>query len=280
MTIQETSDAINSLFRAVFGSLFIAVVGYAGGWLFTYLNPDVRLQQKEHELQQVSSQLQAATQQVENQNVFIGELETKLSRSHQRIVQLNTSLQLLKVDQRVAEIEVLRQATHPDTGQIHTQFAFQEINEDGHPVEQPRTFQIVGDLLYLDFWIVKFDDEFVENASLDRDTSICLFRRLFGEFQEPYEGYTLDEIGRRPSIYGRNGLMSELEQQIWSDFWNIAHDKERAAAMGIRAAHGQAVATRLRAGNRYRVTLRASDGITIAPVAGAAVANRNANQVY
>lgn len=266
MTIRETSDAIGSLVRTVFSGLFIAVVGYLGGWAFTYLSPDVRLKQKDLELQQVRVQLDATAQQVENQNVFIGELENKLTASNQRIVQLNTSLQLLKVDQRVAEIRVLNQATHPDTGEIHTQFTYQEITKEGQPVDHPRTFQIVGDLLYVDFWIVKFDDEFIENASLDRDTSICLFNRLFGEFQEPYEGYTLDQVGTRPGVYGRNGLMSDLERQIWSEFWTIADDRERAASMGIRGAHGQAVSARLRAGGTYRVTLRASDGLSIAPV--------------
>ena len=274
MTIRETTDAISSFTRTIFSGLFIAVIGYLGGWAFTYLSPDVRIKQKDLELQQVRVELDAAAKQVENQNAFIGELEHKITASNRRIVQLNTSLQLLKVDERVAEIRVLNQATHPDTGEIHTQFTYQEITKEGKPVDHPRTFQIVGDLLYVDFWIVKFDDEFIENASLDRDTSICLFNRLFGEFQEPYEGYTLDQVGSRPGVYGRNGLISDLEQQIWSEFWSIANDNERAASMGIRGAHGQAVSTRLRAGSTYRITLRASDGLTIAPVK---VANRAPN---
>ena len=114
--------------------------------------------------------------------------------------------------------------------------------------------------------MVKFADEFVEQANLDRSTSICLFRRLFGEHQEPYQGYTLDQVESRPNVYGRDGMVSDFEQQIWSEFWEFANDPTRAAEKGIRAAHGEAVATRLRPGQTYRVLLRASDGLTIQPV--------------
>ncbi len=266
MTISETADEISSLIRTVFGSLLLAVVGYAGGWLYTHLNPDVRLQQKQHELTQVQSKLDAVEQQVQNQSQLIDKMSVEIESRDRRIVQLDTSLQLMKVDYRVAQIEVLHQTTHPESGELITQFTFQEIDKEGTPVDRPRPFQIVGDILYVDFWIVKFDDAFVEQAKLDRSTSICLFRRLFGEHQEPYQGYTLDDVGTRPAVYGESGVMSDLERRIWSDFWNIANDPARAAAMGIRAAHGEAVATRLRPGQNYRVTLRASDGLSIIPV--------------
>jgi hypothetical protein len=60
--------------------------------------------------------------------------------------------------------------------------------------------------------------------------------------------------------------MSDFERAIWSDFWNISNDPERARQMGIRAAHGEAVAARLRIGNKYRVELRASGGLSITPI--------------
>jgi hypothetical protein len=102
-------------------------------------------------------------------------------------------------------------------------------------------------------------------AAPDKSTSICLFRRLFGEFQEPHEGYTLDQTGVRPIVYGHD-QMSAFEREIWSRFWEIAAEPDRAAQLGVRAAHGEAVATKLRRGQKYRVTLRASDGLSITPV--------------
>ena len=70
--------------------------------------------------------------------------------------------------------------------------------------------------------------------------------------------------------YGRAGEpMSDFERQLWDHFWIIANDPERAAGLGIRALHGEAVSMRLRAGLRYQVSLRASDGLSIQPVGAA-----------
>jgi hypothetical protein len=122
-----------------------------------------------------------------------------------------------------------------------------------------------GDKIYVDYWVVKFEDQYVEQADLDRSTSICLFRKIYGEFQNPADGYVLDAVGSRPTAYARGGRMSDFEEQIWSDFWDIAHDPARAKQNGIRAAHGEAVYTELRPGKTYRLELRASGGLSIAP---------------
>ena len=119
--------------------------------------------------------------------------------------------------------------------------------------------------MYVDYWIVKFLDEYVEQADMLRSTSICLFRRLFSEFQEPNDGYQLDAVGIQPRAYSRGGQSSEFEQKIWNDFWNIANNPKRAEQLGIRAAHGEAVSIKVRVGKRYRLELRASGGLTILP---------------
>jgi hypothetical protein len=60
--------------------------------------------------------------------------------------------------------------------------------------------------------------------------------------------------------------MSDFEKKIWSDFWTLANDPEKAKELGIRAAHGEAVNIRMEAGKRYQVQLRASDGLSITPI--------------
>ena len=275
MSVAETVNSVASLIRAIVASVLIAVIGYGGGWLYTHFSPNLQLQQKEHELQQVRSSFQAAQAQLQQQHQQLAQLGTALDASRKRITQLDTSLRLMKVDRRLAEIQVLNQFTDPTTGQLVTDFQFQEIDRAGHPLDQPRRFQIQGDLLYVDFWVVKFQDAYIEQGESDRSSSICLFRRLFGEYQEPYEGYVLDAEGTQPAAYRGDQPMSEFERAIWADFWDLAHDPARAAQRGVRAAHGEAVATRLRPGRQYRITLRASDGLTIRPLAAMAeVANQ------
>jgi hypothetical protein len=62
--------------------------------------------------------------------------------------------------------------------------------------------------------------------------------------------------------------MSDFEQRIWSDFWSIANDPQRAAGLGIRAAHGEAVSMKVATGRSYRLELRASGGLSIVPAEG------------
>ncbi len=47
-----------------------------------------------------------------------------------------------------------------------------------------------------------------------RSTSICLFRRLFGENQHPSEGFSLDPVGSQPVAYRSGGQPSEFEQRL------------------------------------------------------------------
>jgi hypothetical protein len=60
--------------------------------------------------------------------------------------------------------------------------------------------------------------------------------------------------------------MSEFEQKIWNDFWLIANDRQRAAELGIVAAHGTAVGQRVRPGMTYEIELRATGDMTITPI--------------
>jgi uncharacterized coiled-coil protein SlyX len=265
MSFSDDVNAVSGMIRTLLVAGVIGVLGYGGGWVYTHYAPNVRLKQAEQDLRQVRAALVSSQQQVQEREVRIAELNRAVHDRELEIDKLNASMRLLKVDMRVADVAVVRQEHDRTTGELLTDFRFQETTAEGRPIAEPRMFRIAGDLLYLDFWIVKFDDHFIEEADLDRSTNLCLFRRLFGEFQEPHDGYTLDEVGSLPAPYGQPETMSEFERQVWNEFWNIATDPQRAAMMGIRAAHGEAVAIKLRTGKRYRVTLRASDGLSVGP---------------
>ena len=60
--------------------------------------------------------------------------------------------------------------------------------------------QIDGDQVYVDYLRVTFDDKYIEESDLDRSTAICLFQRIFGEYQDPAEGFHLDTVGTRPIV--------------------------------------------------------------------------------
>ena len=129
-----------------------------------------------------------------------------------------------------------------------------------------KEFEFNSDVIYVDNWIVQFDDKFVEAADIDKGTSLCLFRRIFSDQQKPNDGFSLDEIGMRPQAYSRGGATSDFEKEIWSKFWDFANDKNKAEQMGIRAANGEAVSIKIRPDMSYMLKLRASGGLTIEPV--------------
>lgn len=260
----ETFAELNKLLRTLLTAIMVAGIGFGSSWVYYNVVPNGREQKKDAEIARIQTALENAEGELQQRDATIEKLQIDLQAADDLIAKLDTSLRLLKVNHRVADLKVLNQTTDAETGRTIHELAFQELDDQGNGIGTPRRMAIQGDMVYLDYWVVKFDDQLVESAAVDRATSICLFRRVFGEYQEPQQGYTLDDVGARPVAYG-TGPMSAFEQQIWSNFWEIAHDAKRAASLGIRAAHGEAVSTRLRPNGHYRITLRASDGLTIKP---------------
>jgi hypothetical protein len=172
------------------------------------------------------------------------------------------------MDSRVARLRVLDKKTDEATGELTTTVEFVELDDQGNEIGAPKVLRLEGDQIYIDFWVVKFDDKYVEQADLSRGTSIALFRRIFSEKRKPEEGFVLDEPNSLPAKYAQGGEPNEFEQKIWHDFWKIANDREAAEELGIRAAHGEAVSIKLEEGRSYRVVLRASDGLSIMPEPG------------
>ena len=124
---------------------------------------------------------------------------------------------------------------------------------------------IKGELVYIDSWIVKFDDKYVEQSDLHRSTSLVLFKRIFGDKQRPVDGFALDQEGVAPRVYRRDDQSNELETKIFEDFWSVANDNEKQRALGIRAAHGTADYIKVEPEKSYRVEIRASGDVTIVP---------------
>jgi hypothetical protein len=165
----------------------------------------------------------------------------------------------------VAQISVLSQQGSAQNGDLVTKFSFVEINERGEPLDEPRVFTIDGDIIYLDTWVVKFSDKYVELGDPLRSTSICLFRRIFGESQQPSDGFQLDKPRSQPAAYRNGGKPSEFEEDLWGRFWEYANNPSIAQKAGVRAAHGEAPSMKLTPGRRYRVELRSSGGLSVVP---------------
>ncbi len=229
------------------------------------------VQQKQHRIEELGADIASRDEkiahlgeEVERRDLRIAELDEEVLALGREVQALEASLRLLKVDHRLARVEVLEQTTvDGDPSRIQTRLEFTELDEEGRPFGPAQEAVIDGRLLYIETLVIKFGDEFVEGGDALRGTSVCLFRRLFGEDQAPTGGTRLDIEGTHPPIYGGDNPPDPFYRDLWDRFWDYANDPELAKERGVRAIHGEAPFIELREGRTYRVELRSSGGLTI-----------------
>ena len=220
----------------------------------------------ERQMEQAQETISGLQGDVAARDVRIGELDAQVAELKAEVQRLQAALRLLKVDHRLARLTVLEQRIAPARpGGVQTDVSFQELDADGEPLGEARLCTLDGRVAYVDALVIKFDDEYVEQGDTLRGTSLCLFRRLFGEYQFPSEGFPLDQVGQRPLPYAADDADPGFESRLWTKFWDYAHDPDAVAAAGVRAMHGEAPYMELRPGKSYRVELRASGGLSVEP---------------
>jgi hypothetical protein len=176
--------------------------------------------------------------------------------------------QRLTGEQRVAEVHVIDQilAGQVVNGQVATAdlttIEFIELDRDCHPLPA-RRFVIGDDVVFFDALVVMFDQEKVAAGDPLRGKSLALFRRIYGEHQEPAQGFPIDPRGDVPNVYRVEPQPGELEQRLWSRFWDYAKDAELAARDGVRVAQGEAVYVPMRRGEVWTLTLANNGGLTL-----------------
>jgi hypothetical protein len=266
--INETVATFNSALRTLlFGAL---VVGAGvGGWkaYSLYNEPQKKLAERQRLLEQASAELAAARSTLAERDKQVAMLDAEVKIKEAAIAKLETSMGLLKLRHRIAHLRVLEQKEDPESEQVTTTVEFYEVNDEGAPVgDRRQKFEIKGDRVYIECLVAKFDDKYVEENDLDRHTAVCLFQRIFGEHQEPKDGFAIDQVGTSPTSYERGGEMSEFEKKIWEDFWTIANDPAKARELGIRAAHADAPSIKVRPGVTYELELRTTGEFTLRPL--------------
>ena len=282
MGVNQTVSNVNATLRTLLMLVLVGGAGYGGYKAYEIYNePQQQLADTRAELEQARGSLQRASADLIARQQEISELNVDLAEKAAQIERLEVSMRLLKVRRRVARLTVLDQRERPNaenseavtaedngdtTSKVVSRIEFVEINENGQPIGEAKQFDILGDMVYVDYLRVTFDDKYIEESDLDRSTSIALFQRIFGEYQEAADGYQLDTVGTRPTAYARGSEMSDFERKIWNDFWLIANDSQQATELGIHAAHGSAVSMRVQPGQTYEIELRSTGDMTIRPV--------------
>ncbi len=252
---------INSSVRTGMLALVLGGVGYGGYFGYeNYVKPGMQAKQAMADLEDLQSEFNHQKAVLDQTKVDLA--ETKLANE-----KLATSLKLLKVDRRMANVEVIEMTTDDD-GQPTMLVRFTEIDTQGNPVGAARDFTLAGDRMYIDCWIVSFDDKYIEEADELRATSLCVFKSIYGDIDGPSAAMSLDQESENSNVPGiyRDEEQNAFEQQIWGDFWRVCNDVDKQRELGIRASYGQANYVRAEQGKTYQVHLRSSGGASLRPI--------------
>jgi hypothetical protein len=143
-----------------------------------------------------------------------------------------------------------------------TVIEFVELDRQGHALPS-RRFIVNDDVIFFDALVLKFDPEYVSLGDALRGKSLALFRRIYGEHQNPIDGFPIDPSGDVPNIFRVNPDPTPFEQQLWAQFWQLAADPDLALRNGVKVAQGEAVYVPVERGQAWTLTLQNNGGLSI-----------------
>lgn len=184
-------------------------------------------------------------------------LATATARNHE----LETFVRRLAVDRRVANVLVTDQ--RKVDGVLRTSLLFVEVAPDGRELP-PKRFELQGDSAHIDALVIQFDRDFVEKGDPLRGQSICLFTRMFGDYQTPADGFPIDSPGQIPDAYKpADPAVSAFYTSLWQDFWRLTTDAAYRKEKGVRLAEGQSNWGPFEPDRLYTITLQAAGGLDL-----------------
>lgn len=195
-------------------------------------------------------------------SIQVRHLQAEMQRLEQERKTLQRIIERLTARRRLADIFVRSQHLDTDGRVLQSVIDLQEYTREGAPLPL-RTFAVPGDTPHFDALVIAFEDRYVGAADALRGHSIALLRRIYGETQAPSDGLWIDSPGDVPHVYRVHADPSPFEQTLWREFWHYAREPDAAARMGVRVAQGQAVYTRVREGDHWRLELQADGGLSL-----------------
>ncbi len=254
---------VNSAIRTVIAVLFLGGVGY-GGWFgySNYLKPGLDAKSAKADLDELRVEFEKQKTEYTSLQADFQKQTEDLRKTNLKYQKLQLSMKLLKFDRRVARVQVLKKSKN-EKGEPTLLVRFTEMDPSGRPIGSPREVLVRGEKFFIDNLIVTFDDKFVEAGDPLRSCSLCVFKSIFGELEEPSKGVSIDQPDdNAPGVYKLAG-QNEFEQEIWRNFWKICNDPEKQKELGIRASYGQAIYMQGEEGRTYEVQLRASGSTSL-----------------
>ena len=132
-----------------------------------------------------------------------------------------------------------------------------------------RKIVIPGNTPYVDGYVLKFQDKFVEEGNILRGKSLAFFRRIFSHSQAPNHGTSLlDSHGVPPCLEGKNGRPNSFTFRLWQHIHQLMEHPRTAKKLGLDIVQGQAVYRPVKPGRLYVIYLQNDGGLEFTQQSG------------
>jgi hypothetical protein len=155
--INETVRTVNSAARTGLFAILMAAAGVVGWKGYSIYNePQVRHEEKQRELEQLSGRLASVQKDLAASTEKVQLLTTEVELKKAIIAKLETAMGFLRLRHRIARLDVVDQAKDEETGKVVSTVDFYEVDDGGDPIgDSKQTFKIQGDRVYVECLVVK-----------------------------------------------------------------------------------------------------------------------------
>jgi len=180
---------------------------------------------------------------------YVLDVTTSITKLLQQNEELRTAIGNLTKEEQIGYAKVLEQ--EKENGKLYTTLLFVETDRvDKSKVVLKKKYKIEGDIIHFDALVVKFSSDLVMTG---KEKALYLWRRVYGEYVPPNQGFPIEEQGVEPKRY--EDLLKRLSikdrKMFWDEIWELANDPERLSGIGVTAIDGKVVYKQLRPGFTY-----------------------------
>lgn len=189
----------------------------------------------------------------------VRELKARVDLLEQERAELVEYARKLTASRRVAQVDILNQSEIAPQ-RFTTTLRFQEIADNGD-IGAPQQLDVFGTSVYFEAMVLKFDHENLRKGGSDQYASLALFRRMFGDQQEPATAQQLPAA----SIAGMSAEATNraIGERIFDRFWSLIDDADLRKSLGVRVAQLEAPAVPVKIGQRWQINLDAAGGLNL-----------------
>ncbi len=191
--------------------------------------------------------------------------QSQLARLLRQRAQLRNIIHRLTGRTRRAELLVDGQVVSGTGKVLQTTLLWREftIGADGKQVPLPmKKIVIPGHTPFVDGFVLKFQDKYVESGDLLRGKSLAFFRCIYANRQAPIQGTSLYGPEGVPLVLSdKIGHPNGLERRLWAHISMLMQHPRECPKFGLQLVQQQAVSLPVRAGKLYEIYLQNDGGL-------------------